>query len=81
MRFGQGGFSGSFITVQFEKVVRKPRFKFLQTVTEGGGGRGSGLRFSGKVELGVTSLVMKIDVKFTEDMAKRKWVDNKKEGP
>lgn len=51
-----------FITIQFEKVAGKPEFDFLEANTEGVGWESSG-GFSGQVELGVISVIMKIDNK------------------
>ncbi len=47
----------------------------MQTIREGGGWEGrSG--FGEEIQLGVISIAMEVDIVFTENMAKRKHINN-----
>ena len=45
-----------------------------------GGGRKSGRGFSGEVKLGVVSITVELNLKFTEDIAEGKEIDDEEEG-
>ena len=58
----------------------EPVFYFSDAVSKGGGWkRGGG--FGGEIELGVIGITVKMDVVFTEDIAKGKEVDDEEKGP
>ena len=58
----------------------EPVFYFRNAISRGGG-RESGRGFGGEVELGVISITVEVNVKFVEDIAEGKEVDDEEEGP
>lgn len=53
---------------------------FLLAIRDKGGNEGGG-RFGGQVKQDVIYIAMEMDVKFMENLTKRKQIDRKKKGP